>query len=86
MTDIIVKIMVEVLSILGIITKEIKQGRMSMSFLLIILRKFDFLSEKYLKMLVGWTVIEDSLQRLDRLTQEEAHMAAAEALKIARRN
>jgi hypothetical protein len=30
MTDIIVKIMVEVLSILGIVTKEIKQGRNSM--------------------------------------------------------
>ncbi|KAH8985158.1 hypothetical protein EDB92DRAFT_1384874 [Lactarius akahatsu] len=62
MMDIIVKIMVEVLSILGIITKEIKQGRM----------------KKYLKMLVGWTDIEDSLQRLDRLTQEEVRMAAAE--------
>lgn len=35
-------------------------------------------------MLVGWTVIEDSLQRLERLTQEEVHMAAVEALKIAR--
>ncbi len=34
-------------------------------------------------MLVGWTDVENSLQRLDRLTQEEAHIAAAEALKIA---
>ncbi|KAH9061883.1 hypothetical protein EDB87DRAFT_1576217 [Lactarius vividus] len=66
MVDIIVKIMVEVLSIFGTITKEIKQGRM----------------KKYLKMLVGWTDIEDSLNRLDRLTQEEVRMAAAEALKI----
>jgi hypothetical protein len=33
MTDIIVKIMVEVLSILGIATKEMKQGRISVSFL-----------------------------------------------------
>ena len=32
LTDIIVKIMVEVLSILGIVTKEIGQGKMSMSF------------------------------------------------------
>jgi hypothetical protein len=32
MIDMIVKIMVEVLSILGIATKEIKRGRMSMSF------------------------------------------------------
>ena len=29
MTDIIVKIMIEVLGILGIVTKEIKQGRVS---------------------------------------------------------
>jgi hypothetical protein len=32
MTDIIVKIMVEVISILGIVTKEIRQGRTSMPF------------------------------------------------------
>ena len=32
MTDIVVKIMVEVLSILGIVTKEIKQGRMSILY------------------------------------------------------
>ena len=32
MTDIIVKIMVEVISILGIVTKEIEQGRFSTSF------------------------------------------------------
>ena len=34
MINIIVKIMVEVLSILGIATKEVKQGRTSASFLL----------------------------------------------------
>jgi hypothetical protein len=32
--------------------------------------------------LVGNTDIEDSLSRLDRLTQEEALMASAELLKI----
>jgi hypothetical protein len=32
--------------------------------------------------LVGDTDIEDSLSRLDRLTQEEARMASAELLKI----
>jgi peptidoglycan hydrolase CwlO-like protein len=35
-----------------------------------------------LRKLVGNTDIEDSLQRLDRLTQEEAHMASAESLKV----
>ena len=43
MIDIIVKIMIEVLSILGIATKEMKQGRISVSFLynrLLLIKKF----------------------------------------------
>jgi methyl-accepting chemotaxis protein len=40
-------------------------------------------SEKYLKKLMGKNDIEDALKRLDRLTQEEARMAAAQLLKIA---
>ncbi|KAH9073566.1 hypothetical protein EDB83DRAFT_82859 [Lactarius deliciosus] len=67
MTDIIVKIMVEVLGILAISTKQIKQGR----------------TKKYLKKLAGRTELEDALKRLDKLTQEEARMAAAQVLKIA---
>jgi archaellum component FlaC len=39
--------------------------------------------EKYLKKLFGNTTdIEDALKRLDRLTQEEARMAAAQLLKV----
>ncbi|KAH9013895.1 hypothetical protein EDB84DRAFT_1444092 [Lactarius hengduanensis] len=67
MTDIIVKIMVEVLGILAISTKEVKQGR----------------TKKYLKKLAGRTELEDALKRLDKLTQEEARMAAAQLLMIA---
>ncbi len=37
-------------------------------------------SEKYLKKLTGNRDIEDSLERLDRLTQEEARMASAEKM------
>ncbi|KAF8494961.1 hypothetical protein F5888DRAFT_613384 [Russula emetica] len=66
MTNIIVDIMVEVLSILAMATKEVKRGRL----------------QTYLRKLVGNTEIEDSLQRLDRLTQEEARMASAELLKV----
>jgi len=84
MTDIIIKIMVEVLSILGIVTKEVRQGRTSMSFLVDISPNIDFHAEKYLKKLVGRNDVEGALQRLDKLTQEEARMAAAEALKITR--
>ncbi|KAI9429692.1 hypothetical protein H4582DRAFT_2134406, partial [Lactarius indigo] len=68
MTDIIVKIMVEVLLILGIVTKEIGQGR----------------TKAYLKKLIGRKDVEGALQRLDALTQEEARMAAAEVLMITR--
>jgi hypothetical protein len=39
-------------------------------------------TEKYLKKLIGRTEIEDALKRLDKLTQEEARMAAAEILKV----
>ncbi|KAF8487128.1 hypothetical protein DFH94DRAFT_841512, partial [Russula ochroleuca] len=48
MTDIIVEIMVEVLTILAIATKEVKRGPL----------------KKYLKKLTGNTEIEDSLDRL----------------------
>jgi hypothetical protein len=66
MTNIIVKIMVEVLNIFAIATKEMKQGR----------------AKKYLKKLVGKKEIEDALKRLDKLTQHEAGMAAAEILRL----
>jgi hypothetical protein len=39
-------------------------------------------SEKFLKKLVGKKEMEDALNRLDKLTQEEARMAAAEILKL----
>ena len=42
-------------------------------------------SERYLKKLFkntdNWTDVEDGLKRLDRLTQKEAEMAAAQVLK-----
>ena len=85
MTDIIVKIMVEVLDIFAIATKEMKQSRASAfssswryynCSLICIL-------EKYLKKLVGGNEIENALKRLDKLTQEEARMAAAENLRLA---
>ena len=84
MIDIIVKIMVEVISILGIVTKEIRQGRSSMRFPIDVFPRLYLLTEKYLKKLFGRKDVEDALQRLDKLTQEEARMAAAEALTIAR--
>jgi hypothetical protein len=82
MVDTITAIMVEVLNFIGIVTNEIKQGRTSKCFLT---NKFPLtksFSEKYLKKLMGKNDIEDALKRLDRLTQEEARMAAAQLLKV----
>jgi len=63
--------------------KSDKAERVSVSFT----NKFPLTkpySEKYLKKLIGKTDIEveDSLKRLDRLTQEEARMAAAQLLAV----
>ena len=83
MKDIIVKIMVEVIIIFAIVTKEVKQGRASELIHDDALRIADRTSEKYLKKLIGRRDIEDALCRLDRLTQEEARMATAQVLKVA---
>jgi hypothetical protein len=37
---------------------------------------------KFLKKLIGKKDMEDALKRLDKLTQDEARMAAAENLKL----
>ena len=85
MTDVLVKIMVEVITILGIVTKEVGQGRTSKSLLVdLYLSNIDLRAERYLKRLVGRKDVENALQRLDNLTQEEVRMAAAEALTISR--
>ncbi|KAH9051127.1 hypothetical protein EDB83DRAFT_2398055 [Lactarius deliciosus] len=67
MTDMMVKIMVEVLDILGTATKEMKQSRF----------------KKFLKKAAGMTKLEDGLKKLDKMTNDEARMASAELLRIA---
>jgi len=80
MTNMMVEVMVEVLSVLAIVTVEIKQRRRSQ----FILGNFWVLThvslEKFLKKLLGRNDVEDALKRLDRLTQEETKMATAEVL------
>lgn len=66
MTDIITEILVEVLRIFEIATKEIRRGS----------------AKKFLKKLAGRTDLEDALKKLDRLTQEEARMALAAVLRV----
>jgi hypothetical protein len=83
MVDIITRIMVEVFNVLGIATKEIRQGQTSELYCIIVLPLTEPFSEKYLKKLIGRTNIRDALKRLDRLAQDEARMAAAQVLKVA---
>ncbi|KAF8267647.1 hypothetical protein EI94DRAFT_1786301 [Lactarius quietus] len=71
MTDILVKIMVELLSVFALATKQIKQGRFTQDGI-----------EKFAKKLLGESEIEAVLQRLDRLTQEEGRMTVAETFEV----
>jgi hypothetical protein len=81
MTGIIVRIMVEVLSVLGLATKEIKRGRVSESILVIKSVIYRDSVEKFVKKLLGESKIESVLQRLAQLIDEESRMATALTLR-----
>ncbi|KAH9038149.1 hypothetical protein EDB84DRAFT_1103002 [Lactarius hengduanensis] len=66
MMDVVAKIMVELISILALAKKQINRGRL----------------KQFAKKLLGDSEIETILKRLDRLTQEEAHMTAAQTLAV----
>ena len=82
MTDIIVKIMVQLLSVLSLATKQISQKRFSKCAVTYILPVAQCTKEKFAKKLLGETEIEAVLQRLDRLTQEEAQITVAQTLGV----
>jgi hypothetical protein len=82
MTDVMVKIIVEVLDILATATKEMKQSRASEFILQSTSLEAHMSSEKFLKKVAGVTKLEDGMKRLDRLTNEEARMANAVVLKV----
>jgi 23S rRNA pseudoU1915 N3-methylase RlmH len=82
MTNIITEIMVEVLRIFGIATKELKRGSAS-EFPITCARTFaKSRAERFLRKLARMVDLEDAPKKLDRLTQEEARMAHAEVLRI----
>jgi methyl-accepting chemotaxis protein len=82
MTDMMVKIIVEVLDILGTATKEMKQSRASELILFFLSLGAHMRLEKFLKKIAGITKLEDGLKKLDKMTNEEARMASAESLRI----
>ena len=82
MSDLMVKIMVDVLSVLALATKQINQGRLSKWTAVV--RNFIIKrgAEKFAKKLIGDSDVEDILRRLDRLTQEEARVTVAHMLEV----
>jgi hypothetical protein len=82
MTDIIVKIMVELLSVLALATKQVKQGRFGKSAATSPLPVAQSATEKFAKKLLGDSEIETVLQRLDRLTEDEARMTVAQTMGV----
>ena len=82
MKELIVRIMAQILEILAVATKEIKQ-RFSRELIVGDIRRFTHPSaERFMKKLVGRSDIEDALKKLDKLTHEEALMAGAEAVRL----
>ena len=81
MDEIVVKIMIELLSTLALATRELNQGRSSECTVA------DFyLTERHVVKLVkkrfGEKDVEAVLQRLDRLTHDEARTTAAQTLDV----
>ncbi|KAH9023529.1 hypothetical protein EDB83DRAFT_2320148 [Lactarius deliciosus] len=67
MAGVLVKIVIELLSILSIATKEVKRRR----------------AKIFARKLLGRTDIEDALKRLNSLIQEEVQMVTTQILKVA---
>ena len=82
MTELLAKILAQVLSILAVSTKDMKDRRISV---LVYFKTFSFAdhkTEKFMKRLIGKTEVEDGLQRLDMLTKEENLMTTACTLEV----
>lgn len=82
MISVIVKIMAELLSVLAIATKQIRQGRFSKHTATSTLSKIHCAIEKFTRKLLGECEVEAVLMRLDRLTQDEACMTIAQTLGV----
>jgi hypothetical protein len=82
MNEMVVKILVELLSTLALAAKQIKQGKPSESVFGDVFYYLTCNAEKLVKKLLGEKDIEAVLQRLDRLTQDEARITAAQNLEV----
>ena len=83
MTQIVIKILVELLSALALVTKQIREGKPSESvFGRVLYHLAHCDAEKFVKKLLGEKDVEAVIQRLDRLTLDEARVTAAQTLEV----
>ena len=82
MTEVIIKVMIELLSVLTLGTKQLKQGRFSECAVTYTLPVTQCAIEKFAKKLLGESEIEAVLQRLDRLTRDETRIAVTQTLGV----
>ena len=84
MMDLIIKIMVELLSVLALTTKQIQQRRFSEYTDQIYIGYAQCVAEKFVRKLFGKRKgkIQAALERLDRLTKDEGLSAVAQTLGI----
>jgi len=71
--------------VLALASKQIKQGRFSecaVTYTVYISSVTQHGTEKFTKKLLGESEIESVLQRLDRLTQDEARVSVAQTLGV----
>ena len=78
LVNIMLKIMVELLLVLALATKQIKQGRFSEFAVTYTSALAQYITGKLLRE----SEIDAVLQRLDRLTQDEARMTVAQTLSV----
>jgi hypothetical protein len=79
------KVMAQILSILALSTKAIKERRISELVYSLLPFETDYEPETFLKRLIGRKNIEDALQRLDALTKEESLMALTRNVEVTHR-
>jgi hypothetical protein len=83
MTEMVVKILAVLLSTLALATKQVKQGKPSESvFGEVLYNLTQCNAEKFIKKLLGEKDVEVVLQRLDRLTHDEARITAVQTLEV----
>jgi hypothetical protein len=81
MTNVMGKIMAEVLCMLAVATKAMKQRRTSESISGAELPLAYIRTETFFKKLIGRNEIEDALQKLDKLEQGELRSVTAQVLR-----